>query len=455
MVENQKRILGINTQLDYYDYPGLVCESIRSAISFLDYDTVIIDTRSISENYMLDYPYEGKPLITKDDSPKIVDDFRRIKDQIEEMLNHGKNIFVILSNNENCYIHTGKYKYDGTGKNARKTDYVQLFDTFSFIPIEIDPTLIQGEKFCIACNPPYSTFFNATKDILYYELYFEAPQETQLLLTPNKTKTISAVYKIGRGNIVLLPCVDIDIYESEDQWIEKAKLFLDALLELNNSLSNNTGKYVLPLWSDSIKMPDETLAEEKLEKDCAKLKKLEENISKQKEQLNKIKDLKKMITASGAVLEEIVKTVLVSIGFTLQKSEVGRSDVIALYNDLAVVAEIKGVSKSAAEKHATQLEKWVSQYYEENDHMPKALLIVNGFCDTPLTERKEEVFPDQMLNYCSSRGHALITTTQLLCMYIEIMKDPSCAQERVHELFSCVGKYQRYLDYEKYLEIIS
>lgn len=454
MGENKQHILGINTQFEDINYPGLVCESFRSAISFLDYDTVIIDTHSILDNYNVDtQKYDGKPVISKSDSPIIVDDLNRIKEQIKEMLNQGKNIFVIMSNNENCYIYTGDSKYDGTGKNARKTDIVQQLNIFSFIPYKIVPTLIQGEKSCIVCNSPYSMFFNTTKDILYYELYFDAPKESQLLLIPSKTKAVSAVFQYGKGNIVLLPCIGVDLDAPEEQWNENAILFLDALLELNQSLLTDSERYVLPLWSNSIKMPNEALAEAELEKEITKLKKLEEKISKQNERLNQIRDLKKMVTASGTVLEEIVKTVLIKIGFSLQETEVGRSDVIALYNDLAVVAEIKGVSKSAAEKHAAQLEKWVSQYIEENDSVPKALLIVNGYCDTPLFERKEDVFPDQMLKYSISRGHVLITTTQLLCMYIEIEKDPSCAQERINELLSCVGKYPRYLDFEKYIEI--
>lgn len=47
----------------------------------------------------------------------------------------------------------------------------------------------------------------------------------------------------------------------------------------------------------------------------------------------------------------------------------------------------------------------------------------------------------------------IVFSTQLLCMYIEIEKVPSCAQERINELLSCVGKYPRYLDFEKYIEI--
>ena len=143
------------------------------------------------------------------------------------------------------------------------------------------------------------------------------------------------------------------------------------------------------------------------------------------------------------------------IGFALHEAEVGRSDVVASYDDTDIVAEIKGVTKSAAEKHAAQLEKWVAQFLEENEHSPKAILFVNGYCDTPLAERTEEVFPDQMLRYSEARGHALVTTTQLLCLYIEIKNNPACAKERIKELLSCVGRYPRYKDYENYLQLIA
>ena len=212
--------------------------------------------------------------------------------------------------------------------------------------------------------------------------------------------------------------------------------------------------YSLPLWADGIKILDEEDQEKKLEQDLKKLENIKAEIEKRETLINKIRRKKILLTASGTMLEEVVKETLQEIGFSLHEAEIGRSDIIASYKGIGVVAEIKGVSKSAAEKHAAQLEKWVAQFMEEKEHSPKALLIVNGYCDTPLSERTEEVFPDQMLPYCKARGHALITTTQLLCLYIEIKTNPTCAKERIMELLSCVGKYSRYLDYKKYLRLI-
>ena len=57
-----------------------------------------------------------------------------------------------------------------------------------------------------------------------------------------------------------------------------------------------------------------------------------------------------------------------------------------------------------------------------------------------------------MIKYCVSRGHVLLTSTQLLCLYIEVCKNPICKEERITELLSCVGKYERYREIKDYLK---
>ena len=210
----------------------------------------------------------------------------------------------------------------------------------------------------------------------------------------------------------------------------------------------------MPLWSEHIKILDEVNKEIELNKAIEKLRKIETEIKQHEDLIRKIRHKKVLLSASGTLLEEVVKETLQEIGFTLSEAEVGRSDIIASYNDTDIVGEIKGVSKSSAEKHAAQLEKWVAQFIEEKEHSPKPILIVNGYCDISLTERTEDVFPTQMLKYCEARGHALITTTQLLCLYIDITNNPACANERITELLSCVGKYPRYQDYENYIKLV-
>lgn len=458
MGSNTQNILGINTCFDTIEYDGFTSDDFRSTTSFMDYDAVIVDTSYLSQSYRADYPetFKGKRAISKDESCLMVEDFTRTKAQIIEILKQGKNVFVLMGTNENCFIYTGETEYSGTGKNARSTNFVTEFNTFSFLPIDLNLTMVCGEKFNITCRSPYSTFFQATKDMIYYDAFFEVPKKSALLVIPNTNKAISAVFEYEKGKIVILPYLyDESCFESEKEWKKYGTKYLDALFELNNALISHADSYVLPLWSNDIKVLNEEDEENQLEQDTKKLHNIESNIKKREEVIKLIKKKKMLFTASGTLLEEVVKETLQEIGVILREAEVGRSDIIASYNGIDIVAEIKGVSKSAAEKHAAQLEKWVAQFIEENSHSPKPILIVNGYCETPLTERTEDVFPNQMLKYCEARGHVLITTTQLLCLYIDIKNHPDCAEKRIIELLSCVGKYQRYLDFENYLKLVN
>lgn len=266
-------------------------------------------------------------------------------------------------------------------------------------------------------------------------------------------KVVAAVIPYGSGKIVLLPQIyEEEEYKTEDVWKENGKKYLDSLFELNRRLKITDEEMDLPGWAQNIYILDEKVKLKKQNTIENKIAKLEKELDKERIAVQEVQKYKLLLTSSGTTLEEIVKQVLDELGFTILEAEKGRSDIIAKYGEVAIVAEIKGVTKSAAEKHAAQLEKWVAQYIEENEVSPKGMLIVNGFCDMPLNERLEDVFPQQMLKYCVSRGHVLLTSTQLLCLYIEVCKNPICKEERITELLSCVGKYERYREIKDYLK---
>ena len=453
MIAEQK-IVAMNTAFESLKYKGLTEVDFNSGVSLLDYDAVIINSDWLVYYYKLcsSSPFQGQSLLSQTDSHQIVKDFNLIKQQISECLKQGKNIYILLGKNENCCVYTGDAEYSGTGKNARRTNIVTPFDMYSFLPVKIKPTHVTGEKMEICNKPPYSDFFKKTLGFNYYNAFFDAPISSTLLKIPDSNKALAAVYDHENGKIIFLPQpYSEEEYSNATKWKKDARNYLDALFELNQKLSFSLDEYAMPQWTEDFSILDELSEQKKIKQDLEKLKKLELKIEKQRKSLECLQRYKTLVCSSGAVLEEIVKTVLIELGFVLSKAEKGRSDIIAKYEDTGIVAEIKGVSKSAAEKHAAQLEKWVSQYIEDNGSTPKPLLIVNGFCDVPVFDRNEDVFPHQMLKYCEARGHALITTTQLLCLYIEIQQNPECKTERISELLSCVGRYSRYQDFSEFL----
>lgn len=357
-------------------------------------------------------------------------------------------------NNDNCYIYTGEKQYSGTGRNARQTNIVREFNAYSFLPIKLNVTEVVGERIDICCSSPYRDFFTNTRTCYYYASYFSVAENSTILGKIKGTdKVVAAVIPYGSGKIVLLPQIyEEEEYKTEDVWKENGKKYLDSLFELNRRLKITDEEMDLPGWAQNIYILDEKVKLKKQNTIENKIAKLEKELDKERIAVQEVQKYKLLLTSSGTTLEEIVKQVLDELGFTILEAEKGRSDIIAKYGEVAIVAEIKGVTKSAAEKHAAQLEKWVAQYIEENEVSPKGMLIVNGFCDMPLNERLEDVFPQQMLKYCVSRGHVLLTSTQLLCLYIEVCKNPICKEERITELLSCVGKYERYREIKDYLK---
>ena len=118
MVSDTPKILELDTVFSSLNYKGLVHDNFRTTTSFLDYDAVLIDTGLLSHRYGVGYPatYNGKRLISENDSHRMTEEFACTKAQIIELLKQGKNVFILMARNENCVIHTGEREYSGTGK---------------------------------------------------------------------------------------------------------------------------------------------------------------------------------------------------------------------------------------------------------------------------------------------------------------------------------------------------
>lgn len=211
------------------------------------------------------------------------------------------------------------------------------------------------------------------------------------------------------------------------------------------------GDFSLPSWADQYQLPQEQEQINTISDKDREINEMVLTISQEKEKLNKLKEYKLLISGSGKSLELIVKRVFEDLGFTATEGKVGRDDLILTYKDKIAVAEIKGLSKSASEKNAAQLEKWVMEYFTENSVHPKGFLIINSFNNLPLKDRDKEDFPHQMLNFSEHREHCLITTTQLLGLLLKVKENPGQRDTLINELFSTIGKYPRFLDFKEFL----
>ena len=188
----QQKILGLNTnfldpetfEFNYdhdcgcYHYHEFYESNFSCNISLLDYDAVVIGTKSIAKKYKTDNPkkYKNKRLLSKDDSIKIIEDFNRVREQLIFLLENGKNVFLLMENNKDCYIYNGKEELIGIKLSGDLKDEVMIFDTYSFLPIDINVNHINGSQIEFCHKQPYMNFFKQVSDYIHYYSYFESPK---------------------------------------------------------------------------------------------------------------------------------------------------------------------------------------------------------------------------------------------------------------------------------------
>lgn len=438
----ENKIVGINTHFRWdisKQFPNFCQKTFDKNLSLYDYDTVLIDSRIAFQGRAAERRSYQEGLCLSDETifqlSIIFDSFRT---QLTELLQQGKNIYVIMNLSEKYYhLDYQHERYD--------------FDILSYLPIKVEYEILSGQEFHIENKEPYKSFFSTIKQYISYENIINCDFLDKVITIKGTNKCIGGVCNIYNGKIIFIPDFSRKLSAKLVFVNEKIKpetdnrdeVFLDAVFKLEEKLTENIEEQ-LPEWAESFLILNEKDVKEKISDTEQKMEKLREELDSHKNVLKNIQDYKYLLTSSGKTLEAIVKRVLEEIGFTLFKTEENRTDVIAKYKDRDIVFEIKGVKYSAAEKNAAQLEKWVSEFISVNNKIPKAILIVNGYYELPITERNEPIFPNQMLKFSKSREHCLLSTYQLLKLFIEIKQHPEKSEALINELLNTVGVYDKY-----------
>ena len=448
-MSEKRKFIGLNAMPQLWDDSRIEMHEINCDRSLLDFDSVIINPERFFETYKPEGKNNDIPQLDMDDSRRIIFKYHKVKKRLEELLEQGKNVYVIVGQSNKCYRYTGQYS-DKINRFGNRIPKIEIFDLYSFLPVEVLLEPMMGNCFELL-DIRYKDFFSQMHDIMEYHSVIKVDNETPFLRIKGTDKTVGTTVRYLKGNIIFLPYFISTLFTYNNTGNELRQIAFNAIYSLDESL---TKKEVVeyPEWIDNYNILTESedmVQLQKLEKEKIELQR---RIDAQNERLALFKKYKGLFTSTGEQLENVIKEVFGKMGFQVFPTEKGRTDVIAKYGDTDVVMEIKGLTKSAAEKNAAQLEKWASDFIDKNEKSAKPLLVVNAFRELPLEQRTEAAFPNQMQSYSKSRNHCLMTTTQLLCLFIEITENPECKDERINELLTTVGVYNRYPDYTKFIK---
>lgn len=246
----------------------------------------------------------------------------------------------------------------------------------------------------------------------------------------------------GGGCILFLPYPEY--WEDKQDGIDRRgarTTFLEAALTFPQLLKTESETALeLPPWTAPYLLPRENDASQEILSINEQIKGLLGERAHLEHQLLELRRRKLLFAGDGDGLEEQVEWALTTLGFDVHKStKPNRVDRIAIRKDCPIVVEIKGRRKSATEGDATQLDKWVSEYFSEHHQEPKGLLVVNAYRDTPPESRTDLPFPDQIMAYCKKRQFCLVTGLQLLNMALTAATDATKKDGLADLLFTTVG----------------
>ncbi|WP_150253122.1 hypothetical protein [Nocardiopsis deserti] len=423
--------------------------TFSSDLSVFDYDVVIWDPEASLNSYSLHVfngYYRGHPSLDDHDSVQIQADVKRRRAEFVEFLNSGRTLVVITRPPQSCYVDSGNRSFSGTGKSRVTTRLLEPFNLLSAFPFdEAKFSRASGSRIEFDGSGPVVDLLKKYKDKLAYCAFIKNPLGAPVARVAGTDRIVSSILRTeGDGYLILVPAINLRDEpgngDSDDEgWLPEAPQFqadlLAAISQLSGSKSMSRPQWIARYATDE---------QEHLRLEIVKQqKKIEEartrlaDLQRQKE-LAEAKD--QLFLGSGRALELEVKSVLELLGGAVTEPTPGRDDWKVSFSEGDAVVEVKGIKKSAAEKHAAQLEKWVATALEETEKAPKGILAVNTWRERPLDERTEADFPDQMIPYCEGRQHCLVTGLQLFVIRDDVEKNPERAEHWRRELLNTVGR---------------
>lgn len=411
--------------------------NFSSQVSFLEFDVLLIDLLDVINEYRVKDKLNeySTDRTTVDDLTLFLRDIHRRRIEIDEFLSLGRTIFV----------HTPppiKFLTFNSGGKAVSYDLRE-----QLLPKYPRTAIGKGDSIELVSNSFIKPLFTKYEGDWRYVSSYKEEFGIPLLKIKGTNSFLSGCIKVGKGKIVFIPKYQRMAYDNVE--------FLDDLINIVGNIderNDQSPKIAMPKWSLSTELPGENEIQQEITEKNKKLEELKCEIQALESQSESLKALKILFTGTGTYLEDIVSIVFKELGFNVSEGVPGRDDLILEYKDHAAVVEVKGVTKSAAERHAAQLEKWVSEYIISKDQRPKGFLVVNAYKDIPLEERNEKAFPDQMMNFSTSRDHCLLTGLDLLAIYFYIQNHPEKKEHVIDELLNTCGHFNKY-HWQEYISL--
>jgi hypothetical protein len=187
---------------------------------------------------------------------------------------------------------------------------------------------------------------------------------------------------------------------------------------------------IVPPWRKDIEVPKIKKFEQKINDKIEEIKRIQQEISTFRSQMQEWDSYRDLLTATGYKLETIIQKALADIGIKTKKTEKG-FPVDLISNKVAIeITGIKGCVGVGSEK-VIQTGRFKQSYRKRE----KTILIANTHMDISPKDRKGKVdFSPEVRKYFESLSVCCLTTMTLFQLWKEVMtgkKDPKDVKSKI------------------------
>jgi len=419
-----------------YQIPGKsdLYKAYSTNQSLLDADIIVFQADFDSYRLHGDYStYNGKDCYSTDDSFRLQEDTRHWRKELLTALDSGKTVIVVFKKFENFFIHTGEKQYSGTGRNARTTNIVTEYNNYNFFPVALPPIISkEGKEITFKGGAVFALLWKEFQKYFKYESYLDGKVLNPLFITKTGDKAVGALFKVGAGNLVLIPplaydekkFIKYDEKKEKQIWTKEALQFgerlFKILLDIDKTLKEGGDKTPPPAWisEGNFQLSEEIKINAELDSYNKQIEEIVIKKGKLAKELDQMIKLKDLLFENGKPLENAIIASLKILGYQAENYNDGNLEldqIIISPEGQRFIGEAEGKDNSAVNiDKFRQLTSNIQEDLQREEVSAPAvgILFGNGYrLEKP--ELRKEQFTEKCINVAKSSNCILIRTSDL------------------------------------------
>ena len=378
------------------------------SVNIVDFDVVVINCRPLTAEFL-----EGRPW----------NFFIATRKALVRLLDSGGQIIALASKWERALMDTGSsidtYSWSpiAFGQQEESGDTIEISSKYSF-PSYFARFTRWDYWFFVpqGCLTTELTDYFGSASKYAYEISIQSIAVNRYkrpLAGVIKTRIENRETKSGKdiGGILILPEIrDLDAREAVNL------ILIELLSQPQETLP--------PEWTEKISVPGIL----KIESEILDLKQSIERVNDQIVRLERTKAsleyFRQLLFASGTQLEKVFARCLENLGGKVAPAKYSQEEFVLQFEGSILLAECKGIAKSAALTHVRQLMDYILKYEEDEGASGKGVLLVNAWKDLAPQDRNLQdtlTFPPNVIDRATSMGIALVSSVDFFKAYCRFL----------------------------------